>query len=148
MDVILAVTGASAIFTQDVEDSAVAADETPPASAGPPYGEEASSAVAASARQAIAWMLAAPVNSEQVTTLLDQVEKRAGGYLPAIAALGIGHVAAAAREARKRRETTPAGEGDTQQPGEGDPARETAEDKREREDAEAVVARAEQDGVE
>ena len=105
--------------------------------AGPPYGEAASPEVATSARHAVAWMLGAPVNSEPVTTLLGRIEKRAGGYLPMIAARAVGHAAAAAREAKIARETPAA------VPGEGDPTGETVEDKREREEAEEVVARVE-----
>lgn len=97
-DAVLLVTGASALFTQDVEPSESAPVETVPT--GPPYGEPASAEVATSARKAIAWLLEEPVNSESVTTILGQIEGRAG-YLPMIAARAVGHAAAAAREARR-----------------------------------------------
>jgi hypothetical protein len=64
----------------------------------PPYGPAAPPDVAASARRAIAWMLGeAPVNGDEVTVLLREIEATAKGYLPEIAALAVGHVAAAAR---------------------------------------------------
>jgi hypothetical protein len=63
-----------------------------------PFGPPASAEVATSARKAVAWSLGdAAVNSESVTRLLGEIEQRAGGYMPQIAALAIGHVAAAAR---------------------------------------------------
>jgi hypothetical protein len=66
-----------------------------------PFGPPASAEVATSARKAVAWSLGdASVNSESVTRLLGEIEQRAGGYMPQIAALAIGHVAAAARDAR------------------------------------------------
>jgi hypothetical protein len=130
VDVILAVTGASAIFTQDVEDSAVAEAEARPA-AGPPFGEAASPEVATSARKAIAWMLDEPVNGLGVTKVMAEIENRAGGYLPMIAARAVGHAAAAARA--KAEPAAPA----------GSPDEETPEERKEREDAEAIVERAE-----
>jgi len=96
-DAVLLVTGASALFTQDIEDAAVK-EPGPP---GPGFGPPASAEVATSARKAIAWMLGEPVNSEQVTDLLGQIERAAGGYLPSIGARAIGHVAAAAKTKRE-----------------------------------------------
>jgi hypothetical protein len=106
---------------------------------GPAFGEAASPEVASSARQAVAWMLGQPVNSTAVTKVMADIESRAGGYLPMIAARAVGHAAAAARDAREQRETTPAGE--------GDPDAETPRERKEREDAEAAVARVEQEGM-
>jgi hypothetical protein len=69
-----------------------------------PFGPPASAEVATSARKAVAWSLGdAAVNSETVTRLLGEIEQRAGGYMPQIAALAIGHVAAAARENQRVR---------------------------------------------
>jgi hypothetical protein len=121
------------------------AEEMPPEAAetvqaGQPFGEAASSAVASSARQAIAWMLGQPVNSEPVTKVLADIERRAGGYLPMIAARAVGHAAAAARTAREKPEPAAV-------PGDGDPAGETVDEKLEREDAEAAVARVEHEGM-
>jgi ERF superfamily len=98
---------------------------------GPPFGEPASPEVATSMRKAVAWMLDKPVNHTEVTALLGQIEQRAGGYLPMIAARAIGHVAAAARDARTAREATVT-------PGEGDPSQETDEERAERVLAEAA----------
>jgi hypothetical protein len=130
--------------------------------AGPPFGEAASPEVATSVRNAIAWMLDQPVNSEPVTKVLADIERRAGGYLPMIAARAVGHAAAAARttsepgstsaaEAAATAFVASAGASDDTQPvvvpHNGDPAAETVEDKREREDAEAALARVESEGV-
>jgi hypothetical protein len=136
VDAVLLVTGASAIFTQDAEDL----PKTPasePVEQGPPYGEAASPEVATSARKAVAWMLDEPVNSLAVTKVLADIENRAGGYLPMIAARAVGHAAAAARD--KAETVAPA----------GDPDGETPEERKEREDAEAIVERVENelDGV-
>lgn len=71
--------------------------------AGPPFGPPASSKVATSLRNAIAYVLAeAPVNSEGVTALLDQIEAGAGGYLPDLVARSVGHVAAAGKAMREK----------------------------------------------
>lgn len=136
VDAVLLVTGASAIFTQDAEDL----PKTPasePVEQGPPYGEAASAEVATSARKAVAWMLDQPVNSTAVTKVMAEIENRAGGYLPMIAARAVGHAAAAARAAHE-----PAAV-----PGDEDATVETAEERKEREDGEAVVARAEGEGL-
>jgi hypothetical protein len=98
VDAVLLVTGASAIFTQDAEDLPNAATTPEPIEQGPPFGPIASLEIATSARKAVAWMLGEmPVNSDEVTSLLAAIEARADGYLPEIAALAVGHVAAAAR---------------------------------------------------
>jgi hypothetical protein len=62
-----------------------------------PFGPPASAEVATSASNAIAWVLGEPVNGEPVTALVNQIEKRAGGYFPEIAARAVGHLAAAAK---------------------------------------------------
>lgn len=104
--------------------------EEMPEPTGPPFGPVASPEVATSARKAIAWMLGdAAINSESVSKVLGDIERRAGGYLPEIAARAIGHVAAAAREARA-----------ATVPGEGDPAVETDDERQERERGEAIAA--------
>lgn len=95
-----------------------------------PFGPTAKPEVATSARKAIAWMLGdVAINSETVSKVLGDIERRADGYLPEIAARAIGHVAAAAREARA-----------TTVPGEGDPSVETDEERQEREKLEAIAA--------
>jgi hypothetical protein len=72
--------------------------------AGPAFGPPASPEVATSGRNAIAWVLGEAPNSEPVTMLLAQIEARAGGYFPEIAARAIGHVAAAAKAAHELEE--------------------------------------------
>jgi hypothetical protein len=99
VDAVLLVTGASAIFTQDAEDLPAAAP-TPSLEQGPPFGPPASAEIATSARNAIAWVLDEPVNSDAVTSLVTQIEGRAGAYFPEIAARAVGHVAAAAKSKR------------------------------------------------
>lgn len=104
VDAVLLVTGASAIFTQDAEDLPAAAPVSAPVEQGPPYGPPASAEVATSARKAVAWSLGnAAVNSESVTRVLGEIERRAGGYMPDIAARAVGHVAAAAKLNRETR---------------------------------------------
>ena len=123
-DAVLLVTGASALFTQDIEDSTAPAAEA----ARPPFGPPASAEVATSARKAVAWSLGdAAVNSESVSKVLGSIERRAGGYMPDIAARAIGHVAAAART---NRETRAAGE----------VIDETPEEREEREHGERLAA--------
>jgi hypothetical protein len=107
-----------------------------PTQTGPPFGEAASAEVATSARKAVAWMLDEPVNSTAVTKVLADIENRAGGYLPMIAARAVGHAAAAARA-----------KGETVAPGDDDASAETIEERKEREDGEAIVNRAENDGA-
>jgi hypothetical protein len=112
-DAVLLVTGASALFTQDIEDSAAGGTVD---GGGPsklddkgtwPFGPPASLAVATSARNAIAWVLSESVNSEPVTRLVGEIERRAGGYFPEIVARAVGHVAAAAKAARELEEEDP-----------------------------------------
>jgi hypothetical protein len=114
--------------------------EQAPGSVGPPFGPAASPEVATSARKAVAWALdpeseSVAVNGEEVTALLTQIEKRAGGYLPNLVALAVGHVAAAAKARRVAQF-----EADAAKPGEGDPTVETDDERLEREKAEAIAA--------
>ena len=73
-----------------------------PEPVGPPFGPAASAEVATSARNAIAWVLGEPVNSEPVTSLVGQIEGRAGGYFPEIAARAVGHLAAATKAKQEK----------------------------------------------
>ena len=129
VDAILAVTGASALFTQDVEDAAVATAETVPA-AGPPYGKPAETAQVEFTRNAIAYLLnpdgadrkegILPA-SNAVGLILNQIEQAADGYLPHFALASITRVAVAVKP--RRAQATP---------GESDPAGETDEERAER----------------
>jgi hypothetical protein len=118
VDAILAVTGASALFTQDMEDAAVARAETQPA-----YGKPAEEAQIESARNAIAYLAGVEPDSNLVGLLLNQIEQAAGGYLPHFPLAQVARVALAVRNRR-----------------EADPALETNEERAERERAEAIAA--------
>jgi hypothetical protein len=139
VDVILAVTGASALFTQDVEDTQQperTAESTP--AVGPAYGKAAEEKQVASTRAALGFLLGCEPAANAVGLILNDLEKRAGGYLPH---LPLAAIALAAKAVRDRQ--APA-----EEPGEGDPAGETEEDRREREDAERIVAEVEAEGHE
>lgn len=56
VDAILAATGASALFSQDVEDAGGRSAAEPPGPAGPPYGPEASDELATTAERALAYL--------------------------------------------------------------------------------------------
>jgi hypothetical protein len=119
------------------------AEEMPaqePEVAGPPFGPAAAPQIATSMRKAIAFSLdpeneKVPINGEEVTALLAQIEHHAGGYLPDHTARAVGHVAAAAKARRVAQF-----EADAAKPGEGDPAVETEDERLERERGEAVAA--------
>jgi hypothetical protein len=114
VDVILAVTGASALFTQDAEDlSGVETSAAPgPAAQGPPYGPAALDEQVAQARRAISYLL--DLNNPddaRVNDVLQWVAKDAGGYLPASVTRGIGHTA---KQAKAVRDALRDAEGDRQ----------------------------------
>jgi hypothetical protein len=107
--------------------------------AGPPFGEPVNDTFLKQTRNAVAYLFKCDADDMAVTDALTRVmvtlEKKgwdgAAPYVPFASAAGI---AAVATE-MKIREQAP--------PGEGDPTAETAEERKEREDAEAIVERAE-----
>jgi hypothetical protein len=116
VDAVLAVTGASALFTQDIEDQAQPS-VTPAAEQGPPFGAPASRNQEISARRAIAFLLGLENQDDaRVTDSLQAVAASSGDYLPAIVTHGIGHIAKRAKEVHDEMVAT--------QPSENDPASE------------------------
>jgi hypothetical protein len=95
VDVILAVTGASALFTQDAEDlpGAETPATTEPVEQGPPYGPEVDNAQLVLARKAIGYLLHVEPGDQQVTEACRWLATDAGGYLPSCTVRGITHVA-------------------------------------------------------
>ncbi len=78
VDGVLAVTGASALFTQDIEDSAPHADE-PTAPAGPPYGPAMNPEFATLASMAATKLCGA---DDAAKKLWANLKKNCGGYMP------------------------------------------------------------------
>ena len=77
VDAVLAVTGASALFTQDIEDSAPHAEPTAPA--GPPYGPAMNPEFAALASMAATKLCGA---DDAAKKLWANLKKNCGGYMP------------------------------------------------------------------
>ncbi len=77
VDAVLAVTGASALFTQDIEDSAPHAEPTAPA--GPPYGPAMNPEFAALASLAATKLCGA---EDAAKKLWANLKKNCGGYMP------------------------------------------------------------------
>lgn len=138
VDAVLAVTGASALFTQDVEDAATAAAERT-ATSGPLYGPAPNDQQLKQTRLAIAYVLQVEEGDQAVTDVLvalravtDTDPERQ--YIPYIGARGITTLATAVKQQREPEEPRP------QEAGDGDPAQETPEEKEERERAEQILA--------
>jgi hypothetical protein len=100
-DAVLLVTGASALFTQDVEE-AVSTPE--PSAAVEPYGAVAQEGLIKQVVTAIGFLCGCSENDPPVKEVLGKVNKDARGYLPWVALRAIGHAAGVALEERKARE--------------------------------------------
>jgi hypothetical protein len=124
VDVILAVTGASALFTQDVEDTPQAA-ETPKQA----YGDAATSEQMGQATRAAAYALGLELTDPRVGRLIEAVCKH-GDYYPAIATRCIGLLAKTLKELRAERDAQREAQGET--PAVGDSEGETDEERAER----------------
>jgi hypothetical protein len=130
------VTGASALFTQDVEDDAT---PQPTVEKSPPFGGAASEGLVRQTYAAMAYMLdRAPTDHSviaAVARMTVSLEKKGFGqtpfYFPYAAAAGICSVATELKELR---------EGKPAEAGEDDPAGETAEERAERIVAEGAPA--------
>lgn len=101
VDAVLAVTGASALFTQDVEDIVRTEGAVP---AGPPYGPASDADQQRQARRALAYLL--DLNNPDDARVYDVIRaiiKDAGDYAPHIAIRAIGHAAKQAKAVRDER---------------------------------------------
>lgn len=103
-DAVLLVTGASALFTQDVEASDAAANEeqSAPAQEALPFGpklEDRKELVAL--RKAIAFLLGTSEGDARVTDVCREIAKHTGGYLPQIAGLAVRDAARAVKKHRQ-----------------------------------------------
>ncbi len=99
--------------------------------AGPAYGKPAAPMQVESARRAIAFFLDCQPTDNPVGVVLNDVERRAGGYLPHLPLATVALVALAAK-GRARNQAA--------EPGAGDPSGETAEEREERERAERIAS--------
>jgi hypothetical protein len=101
VDAVLAVTGASALFTQDAEDLPAAntpqatADSTKPVS---PFGPVTSNERLLQVRAAIGYLLNVDHTDEKVTLVLREIAKEANGYLPEIASAAVCRTARMVKE--------------------------------------------------
>lgn len=133
VDAVLAVTGASALFTQDVEDAATAAAERQ--ADGPKFGPPVSDEQLANTRAAIGYLFdpedPVDASSNTIGVVLNAIQEAAGGYLPHFAMSTVVRVASAVKQ---RRTAGPASE-----PGDGDPVAETEEEREERERGERLA---------
>ena len=139
VDVILAVTGASALFTQDIEDQAVAAVEAQTTTA-PPFGTATGDGLLKQTYAAIAYILgrSGPTDHSVVSAVARMtvsLEKTGFGdavfYFPFASAVGICAVATELKEIR---------EGAAAKPGSDSPDGETNEERAERVIAEGARA--------
>lgn len=107
-DAVLLVTGASALFTQDVEAADAAANEeqvAPAQQEALPFGpklEDRKELVAL--RKAIGFLLGTSEGDARVTDVCREIAKHTGGYLPQIAGLAVRD---AARAVKKHRQPDP-----------------------------------------
>jgi len=100
VDAVLLVTGASALFTQDVEDLPIAdAPVTTGMAQGPPYGPPVRDAQLEIGRKAIAYLLRVETGDAQVDEVCVWLATDTGGYLPACTMRGLTHVAKRAKDA-------------------------------------------------
>lgn len=99
VDAILAVTGASALFTQDEDQAA----RTP--FGGLPYGPTADEKQVTQARKAMGFILGLEPTDVRVHDVLKLVHADAKGYLPVVAVRALGHLGAKAKEVQKGTET-------------------------------------------
>lgn len=103
VDAVLAVTGASALFTQDAEDMAGAPKPTAePSEQGLTFGPKVDDHRLRQVRAALGYLLSIESGDEKVTEVLREITKEADGYLPNIAC------AAVCRAARMVKENTAA----------------------------------------
>lgn len=103
VDAVLAVTGASALFTQDAEDLPQARQPESQQQQAP-FGPVATDEQEAQARRAIAFLLDVPTSDDgRVYDVLHAIAKDAGGYLPHAVLRGIGHAAKQAKAIRDER---------------------------------------------
>lgn len=87
VDAVLAVTGASALFTQDVEEGQPPPDDAKQAPSGPPWGPEADEKMADRGRRALAYLLDTgdgPDQDSAAEVVAELVE--GNGYFPAATA--------------------------------------------------------------
>jgi hypothetical protein len=101
VDAVLLVTGASALFTQDIEDSVVSSQ---PEQSPEPYGAVAQGGLLKQTQTAIGFLLGCGENEPQVKAVLGKVSKDTEGYLPWVACRAICHTAGAVLDAQKARE--------------------------------------------
>src|ERR1022692_309161 len=118
--------GMGAVSAEEVEETAPGA-----APVGPEYGKVAAPAQVTSARRALGYLLGCQPDDNPVGVVLNDIERRAGDYLPHLPLASIALVALAAK-GRARSEVA--------QPGNGNPVSETAEDVEECERAERIIA--------
>jgi len=100
VDAVLAVTGASALFTQDAEDlpTGKAVEPTPQT---PPFGPVAAEALVAQCHRALAYLLDLPnADDPRIGEILQWISGEAGGYLPAPVLRGILLTATQAKKTR------------------------------------------------
>jgi hypothetical protein len=116
--------------------SAEEVDATPSMVEHPPYGTAVGEQQLASTRKALGYLLDCEPDENPVGIVLNTIEAKADGYLPHFPLAMITLVAQTVKDRMTARE-------ETATIGEDDPVYETAEEMREREDAERLIADAE-----
>jgi hypothetical protein len=116
--------------------SAEEIDATPTAAEQPPYGAAVGEQQIANTRKALGYLLDCEPDENPVGLVLNTIQEKAGGYLPHFPLAMITLVAQTVKDRMTARDETATA-------GEDDPAYETAEEMREREDAERLIAEAE-----
>jgi hypothetical protein len=146
VDAVLLVTGASALFTQDVElpSDEPAGTEAMQQVVAHAYGKPSAEQQIASTRAALGYLLGCEPNENPVGLMLNQIEVK-GGYLPhfTLAMIALVGKTAKKRHERAAERVADSGVEDTSEganPGDGDPAIETEDEQLEREKAEAIAA--------